>query len=462
MNFRPIRFIKKAISFLTYDLWRMTANNISGSLRYLVGTLKALFLSIRFFVEDRMMEHASALTYYTLLAVVPLFALLLGIFKGFDMQNILDEWLTSNETGHNETFRYILSFADNYLEHSKTGIITGIGIILLIWIIYSLLDNIEAVFNQIWNVKKGRTTIRKITDYLCIIIVIPLLVVFSSGLQIFSKTVIAQGYFDPTVSKGLSFLFQWVPYILLIIVFTMVYIVMPNAKVKFKNALIAGTVAGCAFIVFQNLYLSGQIWVTKYNAIYGSFAALPLLLLWVHMSWIICLYGAELSFSAQNMKNYEFEKDTKNISRNYYDFLCCVIASLIYNQFPDKKFSTEEVSSLLHLPSKLTSKIINHLAELDIICETAKGRESEEAYWIPSQSTDSYTVGRLLNDIDNLGTSDFGYDYAQSFPEQWNTLATTKDARNKVGNQTLLRDFQIDIDHLIIRRNNESSTHTAI
>lgn len=450
MNIHPFRYVRKVIRFLTYDLWRMTADNVSGSLKYLVGTLKALFLSIRFFVEDRMMEHASALTYYTLLSIVPMVALILGIFKGFDMQYILGDWLSNPETGHSETTEYILGFANNYLEHTKTGIITGIGIILLIWVIYSLLSNIESVFNQIWNVKNGRSTIRKITDYLSIIIVIPLLLLIVSGLQVFSKTVINSGHFDPTISNGLSFLFRWVPYILIIIVFTTIYMVMPNAKVKFRNALIAGTIAGIGFLIFQGIYLSGQIWVSKYNSIYGSFAALPLLLLWIHMSWIICLYGAELSFSMQNMKNYEFEKDTKNISRHYYDFLCCVTASLIYNQFPAKRLSTEDISSLLHLPSKLSSKIISHLAATGIISEATATENPEISFWMPSKPADTYTLGQLMNDIETHGTSDFGYDYASCFPKHWVAMKNFKDIQFEIGNRTLLRDFQAETDNIQI------------
>lgn len=444
MTKNPIILFRIAVRFLTYDAWRMTAENVSGTVRYLLNIVKALFLSVRFFVSDRMMEKASALTYYTLLAIVPIFALILGIAKGFNVQDLLEETIANAETGQDETLMYIFKFADSYLEHSKTGIIMGIGIVMLLWVIYGLIGNVESVFNQIWQQKKGRSTVRKVTDYLSIMIVIPILIFLVCGVQIFTHTMLS-GIGIDAISETLRFLFKWTPYLLIIIVFTFVYIVIPNAKVKFTNALIAGAVAGIGFIFFQNIYLSGQIWVSKYNAIYGSFAALPLLLLWMQMSWVICLYGAELSFAAQNMRNFEFEKDTQNISRRYYDFLCVVVAGLIYSQFPKRKFKTEDVSTLLHLPSKLTGNIISHLSELNIINETIfNGGREDEHVWNPGQPVDTYSIGQLLEDIDVQGSTDFRYDYTELFKREWQTMLQMRQAEKEVSKDLLIRDIQID------------------
>ena len=447
MTKNPILLTRLIIKFLTYDVWRMTAENVSGTFRYVISIIKALFLSVRFFVSDRMMDKASALTYYTMLAIVPLFAMILGIAKGFNVQDVLQETLANTETGQDETITYIFRFADSYLEHAKTGIIMGLGIIMLLWVVYGLIGNIESVFNQIWQQKKGRSTVRKLTDYLSIMIIIPILIFLVCGLQIFSHTMLS--YVDGVLSATLRFCLNWVPFILIIIVFTLVYMVIPNAKVKFTNALIAGAVAGTGFIAFQNLYINGQIWVSKYSAIYGSFAALPLLLLWLQMSWVICLYGAELSFAAQNMKNFEFEEDTQNISRRYYDFLCIVISGLIYNNFPNRKFTTEDVSLLLHLPSKLTGNIISNLRDISIIDETIdnKGRE-EKHVWNPGKPVGDYTIGQLLEDIDVNGSTDFRYDYTELFDNEWQTLVQMRQAEKQIGSTYLVRDLKVDYDKL--------------
>jgi len=445
----PIKYIQFAIKFITYDVWRLTAENVSGWVRYLVSIVKAIFLSIRFFLSDHMMEKASALTYYTLLAIVPLFALVLGIAKGFNVQDMLEQSLSNGAATNNDTIKYILTFANSYLEHAQTGVIMGIGIVMLLWVIYGLIGNIESVFNQIWQQKKGRSTVRKMTDYLSIMIVIPILIFFVCGLQIFSHAILSSEYFNDILTDTLRWVFKWVPFIIIIIVFTLVYMVIPNTKVKFQNALIAGAVAGTGFVIFQNFYLSGQIWVSKYNAIYGSFAALPLLLLWLQMSWVICLYGAELSFAAQNMRNFEFEEDTQNISRRYYDFLCVVVSGLIYSDFPNKKYTTEDISSILHLPSKLTGNIIAHLRDIQVIDETIdiRGRE-EEHVWDPGKPVGEYTIGQLIEDIDIHGSSDFRYDYTSVFNTEWKTLSQMRLSEKEVGKDLLVRNLKVDFEKL--------------
>ncbi len=445
----PVKLIHDAIRFLTYDVWRLTAENVSGSVRYLISIIKAIFLSIRFFLSDRMMEKASALTYYTLLAIVPLFALVLGIAKGFNVQDMLEQTLSSGAASNNDTIKYIFTFANSYLEHAQTGVIMGIGIVMLLWVIYSLIGNIESVFNQIWQQKKGRSTVRKVTDYLSIMIVIPILIFFVCGLQIFSHAILSSTYFNDVLTDTIRWVFKWVPFIIIIFVFTLVYMVLPNTKVKFQNALVAGAVAGTGFVIFQNFYLSGQIWVSKYNAIYGSFAALPLLLLWLQMSWVICLYGAELSFAAQNMRNFEFEEDTQNISRRYYDFLCVVVSGLIYSDFPNKKHTTEDISSILHLPSKLTGNIVAHLRDLQVIDETidVRGRE-EEHVWDPGKPVGDYTIGQLIEDIDIHGSSDFRYDYTSVFNTEWQKLSEMRSSEKQVGSDLLVRNLKVDFDKL--------------
>ncbi|MBQ0057933.1 MAG: YihY/virulence factor BrkB family protein [Bacteroidales bacterium] len=449
MTKNPVTLVRLAIKFLTYDVWRMTAENVSGTFRYFISIIKALFLSVRFFLADRMMEKASALTYYTMLSIVPLFAMILGIAKGFNVQDLLQESLAHAETGQDETITYIFRFADSYLEHAKTGVIMGLGIVMLIWVIYSLIGNIEAVFNGIWQQKKGRSTVRKVTDYLSIMIVIPILIFLVCGLQIASHTFLSSGILDETLSATLRFILRWVPYILIIIVFTLVYMVIPNAKVKFTNALVAGAVAGVGFLAFQNLYINGQIWVSKYSAIYGSFAALPLLLLWLQMSWVICLYGAELSFAAQNMKNFEFEEDTQNISRRYYDFLCAVVCGLIYNSFPERKFTTEQISLILHLPSKLTGNIVSHLRDVDVIDEAIDNKGKEEQHvWLPGKPVGEYSFGQLLEDIDTHGSTDFRYDYTELFSNEWHTITDMRAAEKNAGRDFLLRDLKVDYEKL--------------
>lgn len=438
-------FVWKSWRFLTYDIWRITTQDVTGIYMWLINIVKALILSVRFFLSDRMQEKASALTFSTLLAIVPLLALTLGVARGFDEQNGMQQMLLNAFPGQTQIIDQCFEFANNYLAHSKTGVVLGLGIVLLLWVIINLIGNVETVFNQIWQQKRGRSTVRKFTDYMSILIIIPLFILVSSGIQVFVQTLLRTEYFDETISQTVSSALRITPYVLSTLVFTCAYVIIPNTKVKFTNALIAGAIAGCGFQIFQALYISGQIWVSKYNAIYGSFAALPLLLLWVQMSWIICLYGAELAYASQNIQNFNFEKDTQNLSRRYTDFLTIIVTAIVYSRFKRQQevLTTEEIANYLHLPAKLAGKIVAHLDELDVIRETVDHDNRDRHYWTPGMDINRLSVGRLFDLIDNHGREDLKINYARTFPAEWKALDEMRDAACALAADHLLCDVNL-------------------
>ncbi len=441
----PVKAVKWTWRFLTHDIWSYTNDDVRGIYRWLMNVFKSLFLSIRFFISDRIIEKASALTYYTLLAIVPVVALIIGIAKGFGLQGYISNALHGLMPGQKEVSDYIVTFAANYLEHTKTGVVMGIGVIMLIYVIYSLIGNVETVFNQIWQQKKGRTTLRKITDYLSIMLLVPLFLVITSGSQILLQTYIKTDLYDYEFSQTLISVLRWAPYGLTIVALTFIYIVIPNTKVRFINALVAAAIAGSAFLMFQGLFISGQIWVSKYNAIYGSFAALPLLLLWIQMAWVICLYGAELSYASQNVQNFNFEEDMQNISRQYNDFLTMLVASSIYNSFSTGQAAptTEEVCHSLQLPSKLVGSIIANLSERGIIRETVDvKRKNDQHTWIPGRDISTYSIASLQDELDNFGITDFKYKYSQIYHKEWEAMEVMRRSAFEAGKGMLLKDVE--------------------
>lgn len=441
----PINATKWLWRFLTHDIWSYTNDDVRGIYRWLMNVFKSLYLSIRFFIADRTIEKASALTYYTLLALVPIVALLIGIANGFGLQSYIKASLLGMFPGQQEISDYLFTFAANYLEHTKTGVVMGIGVVMLIYVIYSLIGNVETVFNQIWQQKKGRTTIRKITDYLSIILFVPLFLIITSGSQILLQTYIKTDLYDYEFSQTLIRVLKWAPYGLTIIAMTFIYIVIPNTKVKFMNALVAAIIAGSAFNLFQGLFISGQIWVSKYNAIYGSFAALPLLLLWIQMAWVICLYGAELSYASQNVQNFNFEEDMQNISRQYNDFLTTLVASFIFHRFSQQELAptTEEVCHSLQLPSKLVGGIIANLSERGIIRETVDvKRQNDQHTWIPGRDVSTYSIASLQDELDTFGITDFKHKYSQIYKKEWEAMESMRRAAFDTGRSHLLKDIE--------------------
>lgn len=439
--------------FLTHDLWHIRPEDVRGVYRYPLNVLKAVFLSIRFFVGDRMSEKASALTYYTLLAIVPVVALVMAIARGFNFQDVIQNAFRQLFPAQDGLLDQLFGFAASYLEHTQTGLIMGIGVVMLLWVIINLIGNIEAVFNQIWQQKQSRTTLRKFTDYMSIVVIVPILIVLSSGLQIFLQTYLRTSIFDDFLSDSLQTVIRWTPYVLTVLVFTAAYIVIPNTKVKFINAFIAGIIAGTGFQAFQTLYISGQIWVSKYNAIYGSFAALPLLLLWVQMSWIICLYGAELAYASQNIRNYDFEKDVQGISRRYYDFLTILVASVVYTRFRQglPAYTTEDIGASLHLPSKLTSRIVSDLADLGIILETVDTTSRDVHLWTPGRDISTYSIADLHKELDEHGAEGFKYEYERVFAKEWDILQQMRQAEFDAAASDLLSEVQLHESELIVK-----------
>ncbi len=437
-------FLNWAIHFVTYDIWRITENEVSGLKEIYINAIKTMILAIRGFQNENLQTRASALTYNTLLAIVPLLAVLLGIAKGFGFQNTVRDALLDYFPGHQMELDKAFEFVESYLAQAQGGVIIGIGLILLLYTVISLISSIEDTFNDIWQINKSRPWFRKISDYLALFVILPILMTSSSGIAIFVSTLqnsFLQHYvfLTPIVELCLHI----TPYVFTSLAFAGLYIALPNTKVKVINGLIAGIIAGCAFQFFQLVYISGQIWVSKYNAIYGSFAALPLLLLWLQLSWLICLFGAELSYASQNVKKFSFERDSKNISRRYKDFLTLLIASLIIKRFAngEKPYTADELSDSYRIPIRVTTQILYMLTELKIITEVVVGNDDRVIHYQPAMDINQISVSLLFEKIDQFGSENFKIDTKGVFNKEWKTLLKTREEMVRSNENVLLKDL---------------------
>ena len=437
-------FLSWTIHFITYDIWRITENEVSGLKEIYINIIKTIILAVRGFRSENLQTKAAALTYSTLLAIVPLLAVLIGIAKGFGFQGTVRQELYTYFPGHELELDKAFEFVESYLAEAQGGIFIGVGLILLFYTAINLISSIEDTFNDIWQIQKSRPWYRKLSDYLALFLVLPVLMTASSGLSIFMSTLqnsfLGQYlFFTPLMELSLHI----IPYIITTLAFTGLYVSLPNTKVKFINGLVAGFIAGCAFQLFQYIYISGQIWVSKYNAIYGSFAALPLLLLWLQLSWLICLFGAELSYASQNVKKFSFERDSKNISRRYKDFLTLLIASLIIKRFEkgEKPYTADELSDAYRIPIRITTQILYLLKELGIIIEVNYGNDDRVAYYQPAIDVNKITVSYLLTRMDKQGSENFKIDTKQLFNKEWKALLKTREDMIKANDNILLKDL---------------------
>ncbi len=268
---------------------------------FIKQVVRKMILTIRFFTEKRVMAEAAALTYSSLLALVPILAVVFAIARGFGYNKYIEVWFLNALSSQPEAANIIVGFVNSYLVHIKSGIFLGVGLIFMLYTVLMLMNNVEETFNQIWQVSNTRPIMRSLTNYLAMFLLFPIVIIISTGLSIFMATIADKMDDFVLLGPAVSKLLDISPFILLSVLFVVLYVYLPNTKVKFSCAIVPGILAGIAMQILQLVYIHAQIWVTGYNAIYGSFAALPLFMLWVQFSWTICLFGAQLTYTNQNL-----------------------------------------------------------------------------------------------------------------------------------------------------------------
>ena len=262
---------------------------------------RILYLTIRFFTAKRVMAQASALTYSTLLAIVPILAVVFAVARGFGFNKYIELWFRDTLSSQPQAAEAIVGFVNGYLVHTQSGIFLGIGLIFMLYTVLMLMNNMEETFNEIWQVSNSRPIIRSFANYLAMFMLFPILIIVSSGLTVFMATVAKSFNGNYFLGFALPQFLDFMTYIIVTLLFIGLYVYLPNTKVRLSCAIVPGILAGFAMQVLQMFYIHSQIWVTGYNAIYGSFAALPLFMLWVQISWTICLFGAQLTYTNQNL-----------------------------------------------------------------------------------------------------------------------------------------------------------------
>jgi membrane protein len=403
--------LAKWTNFIKTDIWRMRLKDHSRGKSFLIRLVRIVILAIRGFDENKCNFRASALTFYTLLSIVPVIALMFGIAKGFGLQEHVATQILEKMKGQEEVVKKVIAFSNSLLDKTSGGVIAGVGVVFLFWTIISLLGNIEGSFNDIWGIVKPRTFGRKFSDYLVTMLVCPILLAVAGGATIFLsnqiQTLIEKIPLLKNLGAAFWLLMKLLPYLTIWISFTFIFIFMPNTKVRFMSGLIAGIVAGTLFQLIQWAYVNFQVQITTRYAIYGSFAALPLFLIWLQTSWLIVLFGAEVSFAHQNVETYEFEPDCLLVSRAFKTLLSLLVAQRLVHRFCDgeKPGDASGLSHELEIPVRLVRQILYELSESGVASEVRKGEDKELAYQ-PAIDVDKITVKFVIDRLEQRGTSD--------------------------------------------------------
>ena len=442
----PISGIKRVITFLTIDIWKLRLEDLSKAKALFVNQLRILVLSLKGFQEDKLNVRASALTYYSLLSIVPVVAIIFGIAKGFGFDKLIEDALYKNYPGYETIVAKIVEYANSLLVTTQGGIVAGVGIIVLLYTLIKVLGNFEAAFNDIWNIHRDRSIVRKFSDYTAILIVTVIgLIIYTSLSGFISSKLI--GLLDSTVLREAQGPVSWLvfnilPFFLIWGLLTFIYIVLPNTKVSFKSAFYAAVVAGTLYRLVQWIYITFQIGVSKNNAIYGSLAALPLFLIWVQMSWLIILVGAEISFAIQNVEMYQSEIDSLHISWRSKKRLGLLVAWKVIRNFSDglAPMTPAEIGEALGVPVRLARQVLSELADAGIFSKTEPVKGQDSAFQ-PACDISFFTVKCVVDTLEDLGSDNVPVKDSPEFARLTAIMDSFGEAIEKSPENVLLRDI---------------------
>jgi membrane protein len=397
--------IGKIITFFTTGIWQLPIEGLSSIKAYSIRSLRVITLAVRKYIQHDSSRTATVLTYYSLLNIVPLFAVVFAMAKGFGLQKFVVKQITEMAQKANwqaNVTDQFIHFAESVLTQANGGVIAGVGVVLLLWTVISILGKIEDSFNIIWEVKKPRTLMRKFTDYLTILLVAPVLLAISSSITIVATSqinVIVQNIkLLGAFSSVIFLLLKLLPYVTMWLLLTFIYLIMPNEKVPIRSGIIGAVVAGTLFQVVQWVYIKFQIGVASQSAIYGSFAALPLFLGWLQISWMIMLFGLEIAHANEHYETFGFHPDYARVGSASKKLLVLRIYHLLVKRFAagEKALTLPEIAHSLKIPVSFVRQMLSDLSAKGLVVEIAKGTRKEASFQ-PGRSIEEITVKEVLD-----------------------------------------------------------------
>lgn len=435
--------IEGVISFLQVGIWQIARGDTSPWRYLLLEILKKLILAVRFFTTKRVVNKAAALTYSTLLAIVPILAVVFAIARGFGYNKYIELWFRDAFKSQPQAADVIVGFVNSYLVHTKSGIFLGVGLAFMLYTVLMLVSNIEATFNNIWQVKKPRSIFRTFTDYLAMFFLFPIIIVLTSGVSLFVATIADNLPNVLLLGPMVRFLIAISPYVLMSLMFIGLYIFMPNTHVRIKNAIVPGILAGVAMQWLQFFYIHSQIWVSSYNAIYGSFAALPLFMLWVQISWTICLFGAELCYTNQNLEYYDYNQQTSDVSHRYRMLLCALLMGRICKRFDHggRPYTALELRRETGIPIRVVNDLLYALVNVRMLIEIANDEKGESTQFVPAENVERLSVGVMVDRLEANGKWRLSLPLDKHYNHQWSRILELRSDYLKGLRDILLKDL---------------------
>lgn len=370
-------------------------------------------------------------------------AVVFAVARGFGYNKYIEVWFRDALKSQPQAAEIIIGFVNSYLVHTQSGIFLGIGLVFMLYTVLMLINNVEIVFNKIWQVQKKRSIFRTFTDYFAMLLLFPIIIVFTSGVSIFMATVVDNLPDILLIGPIKRFFIDLIPYVLMSIMFIGLYIFMPNTHVKIRNVIVPGILAGVAMQWLQLFYINSQIWVSSYNAIYGSFAALPLFMLWIQISWTICLFGAELCYTNQNLEYYDYNTNTNDISHRYRIMLCAIIMSRICKRFDTggKPLTAIELREETKIPIRIVNDLLYKLIEIHLVAAISVDEKGDQTRYMPAENIENLSLGIMIDRLESQGKWKIDLDLGKHYGEFWSKALELRCQYLKELRNLLLKNF---------------------
>ena len=395
--------------FIQYDLWRqphMAVHDPKKRLGYRI--LQTIILFARGFKDKALNVRANSLSFSLLFAFVPMVAGVFAIARGFGFEELLQERISTSFLAEANIAPTIMEWVERYLETARGGLFLGIGLVVLIWAVYAFFNMLELSFNNIWNVKQSRSFGRRLSNYMVVLLLVPIMIILSSGISIFLNSAASASPVLQAIEPIRRVLLRLIPFVVASGVFTWIFIAIPNTKVRFLSAIIPGVIVGILFQLVQMFSVYLVMLFTRMSVIYGAFSAIPLILVWLHITCWLLLIGAELAFAIQNNDMFAYEKDLETMSRRYKDYIMLYLLSVIIRRFEagESPQTAQKMAAEHQLPIRLVQQLLSRLEETSIVRRVYTEDEEEQAF-VPALDTKSITVEMVIGRISAQGTEDF-------------------------------------------------------
>lgn len=397
----------RATRFFGYDLWEWDLTQLPRMKKLGISLTRVAGIVVKGFHSDKCTLQASALTYFTLMSMVPVLALSLSVAKGFGAQRRVMEMVGLEQIGPGEyeavgrlaelpaEAQQVTVFLFSAVDQASFGALGAVGLALLFWSVIKVMWKIENTFNLVWGVHEPRTLLRKISDYISVFVLVPVMMLLATSVNavLSSERVLAMladrlgvffWFYEQTLAlAGLLVIF---------LAFALLYMFMPNTRVRVLPALVGGVIGGSLWYMLQVVYFAAQSGLTQKNVIYGTFAAIPFFLFWVYLGWVVVLLGAELSFAVQNYQTYTAERKAEQASFATRQLLAMLLVYEICRSFyegDDDAWGPEQFGAAHGIPIRLVTSVLSQLTRANVVVST----ESRVARYVPARDLGRLTIG---------------------------------------------------------------------